>query len=278
MLSTTEILIDAFAKQLANAYHQTWGGFRKDYAEIIVWAGRMALENIANGDALYHNMEHTMLVTLVGQEILKGKHMSKGGVRPEDWLNFTISLLCHDIGYVKGVCRDDVKSENKFVTGVGDEVTALPKGASDARLSEFHITRGQRFVEERFAGHPVIEVETVQRNMQWTKFPIPEPGDEEGDEDYSDLVRCADLIGQLGDPRYLQKMHALYYEFEEIGMTEKLGFKNTEDLRRGYPQFYWKGVYPFIQSGLRYLDVTQQGKQVLANLYANVFRAEHLPG
>ena len=28
-----------------------------------------ALENIANSDALYHNVEHTILVTIVGQEI-----------------------------------------------------------------------------------------------------------------------------------------------------------------------------------------------------------------
>jgi hypothetical protein len=30
----------------------------------------MALENIANSDPLYHNVEDTILVTLVGQEIL----------------------------------------------------------------------------------------------------------------------------------------------------------------------------------------------------------------
>jgi len=65
------------------------------------------LENIANSDAAYHDMNHTIMVTLVGQEILLGKHTSEGGVRPRDWLHFMISLLCHDIGYVRGVCRGD---------------------------------------------------------------------------------------------------------------------------------------------------------------------------
>ena len=54
---------------------------------MIAWSARMALENIANSDALYHNTEHTMLVTIVGQEILSGKHMSEGGVTPDDWLH-----------------------------------------------------------------------------------------------------------------------------------------------------------------------------------------------
>jgi hypothetical protein len=44
----------------------------------------MALETIANRDALYHNVEHTILVTLVGQEVLRGKHMREGGVSSED--------------------------------------------------------------------------------------------------------------------------------------------------------------------------------------------------
>ena len=50
----------------------------------------MALENIANSDALYHNVEHTILVTLVGQEILRGKHIREGGIACEDWLHYLI--------------------------------------------------------------------------------------------------------------------------------------------------------------------------------------------
>ncbi|MGL6139786.1 MAG: metal-dependent phosphohydrolase, partial [Planktothrix sp.] len=110
MINATAILIDVFVQQLQGGYRRTYGGFKPDYPEIISWAGTMALENIANCDALYHNVEHTMLVTLVGQEILRGKHIREGGVTPQDWLHFIISLLCHDIGYVKGVCRQDQES------------------------------------------------------------------------------------------------------------------------------------------------------------------------
>ena len=34
-------------------------------------------------------------------------------------------------------------------------------------------------------------------------------------------------------------------------------------------------MYPYVQEGIHYLEITQEGKQVLANLYANVFRQEH---
>ena len=92
-------------QHLQDGYRRTYGGQKPDYAEIVGWAAGMALENIANSDALYHDVDHTILVTLVGQELLRGKHIREGGVTAEDWLHVSVALLCHDIGYVKGVCR-----------------------------------------------------------------------------------------------------------------------------------------------------------------------------
>ena len=114
MFNPTEVLIDAFGEELRAGYRRMYGGLKPDYEDIIYWSGGMSLENIANSDALYHNVEHTILVTLVGQEILRGKHMREGGVTPEDWLHFAISLACHDIGYVKGIQLklDEIGSEH----------------------------------------------------------------------------------------------------------------------------------------------------------------------
>ena len=74
MFNPTDYLIDGFVDRLQCAYQRAYGHLEPDYPGIIAWAGRMALENIADTDALYHNVEHTLMVTLVGQEILKGKH------------------------------------------------------------------------------------------------------------------------------------------------------------------------------------------------------------
>lgn len=275
IFNPTETLIDAFVERLQLGYQRMFGGYKNEYSEILAWAGRMALENIANSDALYHNVEHTILVTLVGQQILAGKHMCEGGVSSEDWLHFTIALLCHDIGYVKGVCRVDDKQSFIFATGKGDGRIRLDEGSSDAALTPYHVARGKLFVEERFGGNPVIDAEIIKNNIDRTQFPVPDGSVIEGKSPYPDLVRGADLVGQLGDPMYLQKLHALFYEFEETGANKVMGFKDTGDLRRGYPAFYWNKVFPYLTNVLRYLDVTQSGKQILANLYSNVFRQEH---
>lgn len=262
-------------QKLREGYRRTYGGLKTDNEDIIAWAGSMAMENIANSDALYHNVEHSIMVALVGQEILRGKHIREGGITSDDWLHFIISLVCHDIGYVKGVCRSDRDTERLYATGQDGEMVYLPPGASDASLTAYHVDRAKLFIEERFGGHKLIEAEVIKRNIELTRFPVPKEGDHQDTVNFPGLIRASDLIGQMSDPRYLKKISALYYEFEETGVNQALGYRHPGDLRRHYSMFYWNGVYPYIQQALRYLGLTQQGKQIVANLYSNVFVIEH---
>ncbi|HEY9610214.1 Npun_R2479 family HD domain-containing metalloprotein [Allocoleopsis sp.] len=275
MFNATELLIDAFVQKLRDGYRRTYGGLKTDNEDIIAWAGSMAMENIANSDALYHNVEHSIMVALVGQEILRGKHIREGGVTSEDWLHFIISLVCHDIGYVKGVCRSDKETERLYATGQNGEMVHLPPGASDASLTAYHVDRAKLFIDERFGGHKLIDAEVIKHNIELTRFPVPKEGDHQDTVNFPGLIRASDLIGQMSDPRYLKKISALYYEFEETGVNQALGYRHPGDLRRNYSMFYWNGVYPYIQQALRYLGLTQQGKQIVANLYSNVFVIEH---
>ncbi|BAY48825.1 hypothetical protein SAMD00079811_64520 [Scytonema sp. HK-05] len=275
MFNATEILIDAFVAQIREGYRRTYGCLKNDYQDIIAWAGNMALENIANSDALYHNVEHSILVTLVGQEILRGKHIREGGVSSEDWLHFMISLVCHDIGYVKGVCRQDREDEGLYATGKDGKMIPLPPGASDASLTPYHVDRAKLFIDERFGGHKLIDSQAIKSNIELTRFPVPAAEDHQDTNNFAGLVRAADLIGQLSDPRYLKKITSLFYEFEETGMNKVLGYQTPADLRKNYAKFYWNVVYPYIKDALRYLSLTQQGKQIIANLYSNVFVVEH---
>src|SRR5689334_4654572 len=137
MFNATSLLIDDFCERLRETYRRIYSTLEPDYPGIIDWVGRFTLEIIANSDALYHDVEHTMMVTLVGQEILRGKHALDGGVRPRDWLHFMISLLCHDIGYVRGICPGD-RDEACVVSARGDTIE-IPAGATDAFLTPYHV-------------------------------------------------------------------------------------------------------------------------------------------
>ena len=73
----------------------------------------------------------------------------------------------------------------------------------------------------------------------------------------------------------LRKIPALYYEFEENGVNNQIGYKSPGHMRRKFTKFYFNVVVPYIGKGVEYLNVTQDGKQWIANLYAHVHKVEH---
>ena len=272
MLNPTTLVADALGATLETYYRRTFGPVEPTYPSRMDLAARMALELIANSDALYHDIQHTLFVTLVGQEILRGRHLRKR-VSPDDWLHFTIALLCHDIGYVRGVCSED-RIDSYVIDDSGKRVTP-PRGASDAFLTPYHVDRGKIFVRERLGQIPDIDEERVAHAIELTRFPVPDSRDHQETNTEAGLVRAADLIGQLADPNYLRKLTNLYYEFVETGMAEKLGYASAADLADNYPKFYWGTVRPYISDAVDYLQLTQEGKQWIANLHSHVFAIEH---
>jgi hypothetical protein len=111
--------------------------------------------------------------------------------------------------------------------------------------------------------------------IELTRFPVPDDEDHAATDTEAALVRAGDLIGQLGDPLYPRKLNALYHEFVETGVHEKLGYTSPADLVDHYPQFYWSKIEHYIDDALRYLEMTMEGKQWIATLYCHIFAIEH---
>jgi hypothetical protein len=274
MFNPTLIVIEAFIRELRMMYERTYEQLEPGYPGVISFAAQLALESIATSDAAYHDVNHTIMVTLVGQEILRGRHISVGGVTPRDWLHFIVSLLCHDIGYVRGICRGD--GDGCYVTNMAGDKVSVPEGSTDASMTPYHVARSKLFVRERFSKALIhLDTDQIEANIEHTRFPVPDEEPHAPTGDYPGLVRAADLIGQLADINYLRKQSALFNEFRETGMSKKLKYESAADLRANYPQFFWEKVQPYTVDALRYLRVTQEGQQWVANLYANVFSMEH---
>jgi hypothetical protein len=275
MYNIQKVITDEFSSMLEADYLRNFGGQMPELGAAIAWAARLALENIGNTDLLYHNVEHTVMVTSAGQQILIGKCLSEGGVSPEDWLNFMFALLFHDVGYVRGVCRAD--SDRLFVSGEDGGMVELPEGSTDAALTPYHVSRSQIFVRERL-GHseiPGLDIDKICDCIEMTRFPPPKKPAYEATGNLPGLTRAADFIGQLGDTHYFKKIPALFYEFEQLGTNAKMGYKHPDDMRKGYASFFWKVVSPYLSHGIRYLRVTQEGKYWVASLQSNVFDVEH---
>lgn len=268
MLNVTKVLASIVADSATTLYHALYPAESPARLELVRSVVGRVFDAIGRSDALYHNIEHTAHVTLVGLQILRGMQGSEGGVTPAVWSNTVIALLCHDIGYVRGLCRAD--SPGVLATGIDGAVFRNVEGSSDAVLMPIHVNRGKRFVDEQFLDSELVDVPFVKACIERTRFPVPDDPWYHQTGDFPGLVRAADLIGQLSDPRYLSKLAAIFYEFEEIGFNRTLGYQRPGDLREAYPHFFEHSVAPYIGDGARYLECSVEGREILDHLYGNL--------
>ncbi|MGC3940018.1 hypothetical protein ACOTTU_19610 [Roseobacter sp. EG26] len=272
MFNPTATLASSFGDHLSETFLQYFSGRDPEYAAYINGCAKMVLERLANSDALYHNAEHTMMVTLVGQQIMRGRLVTEA-IQPRDWLHYIISLLVHDIGYLRDICEGD--HDNEIVIDPSGKTITPPRGASDAFLAPYHVERGMMYARRRFGDSDFIDEERIAQAIDYTRFPVPQDDHYHSIASEPALVRAADLIGQMADPFYHRKIGALYLEFEETGMAEQLGYHSAVDLMEKFPDFFWSRVQPLIGPALSHLEQTMEGKQWVAQLYNHIFQVDH---
>lgn len=269
MFSPTRTVIDAFVAGITSTFAKAFPGAPPQKAAVLEQNCRMALEALTNSDCAYHDMHHTVMVTDVGQSILWGRLMAQGDVTADDWLHSILAMIYHDIGFIRGVLKGD-RGGRYVVNEFGDTVVP-PPGATDAYMAPYHVTRSCLFVKERFATETLVDAGILIHNIEMTRFPVPQDAFYQRVGDFPGLVRAADLIGQMADPQYIQKLARLFSEFAETGEAERLGYRNPGELRAAYPAFFFERVRPYVSEGLRFLRKTQDGQLWIANLFNHVF-------
>jgi hypothetical protein len=267
----TAIAANKLGNFLTRDFRRIFGTAHDDVAERLGSAARSTIECLAGSDALYHNYEHTLQVTMVGRDILQGMMVSQR-IEPSDYSHLIVACLLHDIGYVRGVLGGDSKTE--FVVDENGKKVTVPRGASDAALTPYHVDRSKIFAFERIAKGSNVDAARVADAIEMTRFPASENRKGADQSLEPKLVQAADLIGQLGDPLYSRKANALYWEFEEIGMNRQLGYSSPADIVDKYPTFFWESVSPHLDEGIKYLNMTASGRQWIANLHHHVLCAE----
>ncbi len=167
----------------------------------------------------YHDFNHTMMVLLAMARLMHGATVS--GVRfTEKEVNLgLIGALMHDTGYIQSL--DDF-------SGTGAKYTLI------------HIRRSIRFVQNYYAREPYFAndmknfhdilnctgVLTMVKDIVFESEHIALLGK---------MLGTADLLGQMADRLYLEKLMLLYSEFEEGGVP---GFDSEADLLRKTVSFY----------------------------------------
>ena len=106
MFDPSTVVIEAFLDEIADHYINVYGNNEADL-HLLISSARNALEIISNSDAPYHDAEHTMMVTLVGQQIIRGRLLTEA-LTPKDWLHYKGLYLSGDrkvLSYTVGTTR-----------------------------------------------------------------------------------------------------------------------------------------------------------------------------
>ncbi len=170
-------------------------------------------------NTLYHDLQHTMDCLLVMARLIYGAYVDGVPFTEKDVTLGLISALMHDTGYIQSI-EDD--------KGTGAKYTIV------------HIKRSMEFMQKYFSdhGYPPADFQACCNFLRCTgievkineiKFQSPEH------EILGKILGTADLIGQMSDKRYLEKLPLLYREFKEGGVP---GFNHEFDLLKQTPNFW----------------------------------------
>jgi len=176
MITIPELVAQALGTFLASETRGRFGASNARLGEFLPYAAKLTLECIGNSDALYHNIEHSMLVTLAGHDILMGRAM----LRPttsDDYANFILACLTHDIGYVRGIVQGD--DGESFVADLSGRTIRLPRGSSDASLAAYHVDRSKLFVFERLDTSEDVNASRIAKAIEYTRFPYAESSEDD---------------------------------------------------------------------------------------------------
>ncbi|MFW5837346.1 MAG: HD domain-containing protein [Desulfovibrionaceae bacterium] len=167
----------------------------------------------------YHNFEHTLAVVLAAARLLSGCRELEEPFSPRDVELCLLASLMHDVGLIQ-------KEEDTSGTG--------------AKYTVGHEERSIEFMQEYFARHGFSATESREcaQAIRSTILAVS-PQDVECDREelrrLGHVVGSADLLAQLADRVYLEKLLLLYQEFEEARLP---GFDSELDLITKSLDFY----------------------------------------
>jgi len=185
-------------------------------------------------NTIYHDLSHTLDCLLVTAKLIYGAYLNGIVFTHRDVSLGLISALMHDTGYIQA------EEDN---TGTG------------AKYTVSHIERSIEFMKKYFHEHgfpaeylPIcrdllrctgLDVKIAEIKFQSREHEI-----------LGQILGTADLIGQMANENYLEKLPFLYDEFKEGGVS---GYSDTFDLLKKTPAF-WEMVKKRLVVELGHVD------------------------
>ena len=165
----------------------------------------------------YHDFNHVNHVFLTTARMIDGLILHEGLIDETKAINLLIASLLHDTGYIQ---------EENDLEGTGAKYTVI------------HVARGIEFTKKNYK---LLNLESknipaITSLIECTNL-SSNPIDILLGDDFlcGGIIATADIIGQMADRLYLEKLLFLYYEFVEAGIE---GYNTAFDILKKTHMFY----------------------------------------
>ena len=168
---------------------------------------------------LYHDISHTLSVYLAACRLIHGAHLKGKSLATESRIFTLINALFHDAGLIQTV-DDSHGTGAKYSTG--HEVRSI-------RFTKLYLSERKIFLDRLEEVAPIIGSTIVRLPTDEVAY----RSEEVRLAGY--ILGTADLLAQMADRLYLEKLLYLYREFQEAGLSE---FHSELDLLKKTEAFY----------------------------------------
>ncbi|MFO0753727.1 MAG: hypothetical protein U0411_10450 [Thermodesulfovibrionales bacterium] len=167
----------------------------------------------------YHNLKHTTDVLISLARIMHGAAIRKAPLSEEGIFLGLMSALLHDSGYIQTSGDREGTGAKYTLVHVERSIDFVGAYCARKRLPEGHAQKCASIIRCTSLDTPVSE--------------IPFPSEEV--KVVGRMLGAADLVGQMADRVYLEKLLFLFYEFRE-GLLK--GYSSERDLLQNTLTFY----------------------------------------
>jgi hypothetical protein len=208
-------------------------------------------------DTSYHDLQHTLDVTLASARLMDGFERSHtdGRALGEELFMFGILLaLFHDSGYLRKRGQEDHRH--------GAEFTMI------------HVSRGAELVRHYMQMLGMGEMADIAAQaIHFTGYEVPAEHIQLPSPRYraiGNMVATADILAQMSDRCYLEKCHdRLYGEFVLAGIAAKRDEQGNEQVVFASPQDLVIKTPGFYRGAKKRMDETLEGAHQYANKHFN---------
>jgi hypothetical protein len=183
----------------------------------------------------YHDINHTMDCLLVMAKLIHGAFVEGTIFTKRDVNLGLISALMHDTGYIQTVAENHGTGAKYTLCHIDRSIEFMGKYFRDNNFPSECLPVCRNFLKCTGLDVKVAEIDFQSREH----------------EILGQMLGTADIIGQMADKHYLEKLRFLYREFKEGGVP---GYTDEVDLLEKTPGF-WKMVKQRFELELGHVDL-----------------------